>query len=98
MVLLGTIVNAAAIVAGSIAGRLLPKLNDNMSRTVTQGIGLALCVLGLMMALRTERYLWMVISLVAGGIIGEWAQLERRFGQFGDWLERKVAKGGQGEV
>lgn len=98
MVLLGTIVNAAAIIAGSVAGWFLPKLSKGMERTVVQGIGLALCVLGFMTAMKTEQYLWMVVSLAAGGVIGEWAQVERRFEQAGSWLERKVMKGGHGEV
>ncbi|GGG05730.1 DUF554 domain-containing protein [Paenibacillus abyssi] len=90
MILWGSIVNAAAIIAGSLLGLILPKMSEQFKRTVTQGIGIALCVLGIMMAMKTTNYLWMLISLVAGSILGEWIQVERRFEQAGQWLERLV--------
>ncbi|MDF2717352.1 MAG: rane protein, partial [Paenibacillus sp.] len=98
MVLWGAFVNAVAIVAGSFAGLFLPRLRDDLRRTVTQGIGLALCVLGLMMAMKTEQYLALVISLVLGGIAGELIRLEDRLERLGDWLERKVSAKGDGKV
>jgi uncharacterized protein len=89
MALWGTIVNAAAIVIGGLLGILLPGIPDNVKRTVMQGLGLAIAVLGLSMALKTENLLIMIVSLVAGGLIGEWIQVERRLEQVGQWLERK---------
>ncbi|WP_202914637.1 DUF554 domain-containing protein [Paenibacillus antri] len=93
MVLLGSIVNAAAIVAGGLIGALLPNLNERVQRTVVQGMAIALCVLGISMAMKTTHYVWMVVSLVAGGVIGEWLQIERRFEQVGAWLERRMPSG-----
>jgi uncharacterized membrane protein YqgA involved in biofilm formation len=90
MVLWGSIVNAIAIMVGSVIGLLIPRMSDRYQRTVIQGMGLALCVLGVMMAMKTEHYLWMVVSLVIGGLLGEWLQIERRFEQAGAWLEQKV--------
>ncbi|HZG56223.1 DUF554 domain-containing protein [Paenibacillus sp.] len=90
MVLLGSFVNAAAIVGGAVLGVLLPSMNERFQRTVVQGMAIALCVLGLSMAMKTTHYVWMVVSLVAGGAIGEWLQIERRFEQVGAWLERRV--------
>lgn len=90
MILWGSIVNAAAIVAGGAAGLLLPRMNERFQRTAVQGMAIALCVLGIMMAMKTEHYIWMVISLAAGGVIGEWLQIERRFEQAGALLERIV--------
>jgi uncharacterized membrane protein YqgA involved in biofilm formation len=98
MVLWGALINAVAIVAGSVAGLFLPRLRDDLRSTVTQGMGLALCVLGLMMAMKTDQYLAMVISLVLGGIAGELARLEARLERLGDWLERKVSAQGEGKV
>jgi len=92
----GSIVNAAAIVAGSLLGMLLPAMGERYKRTVTQAIGIALCVLGMTMALKTSHFIWVLVSLVAGSLLGEWIRLERRFEQTGEWLERKVPvrKGG----
>jgi uncharacterized membrane protein YqgA involved in biofilm formation len=100
MALWGTIVNAAAIIIGGLLGILLPGIPDNVKRTVMQGLGLAIAVLGLSMALKTENFLIMIVSLVAGGLIGEWIQVERRLEQVGQWLERKsgalTRQGGRG--
>jgi uncharacterized membrane protein YqgA involved in biofilm formation len=90
MVLWGSIVNAIAIVIGSVVGLCIPRMSDRFQRTVVQGMGIALCVLGIMMAMKTSHYLWMVVSLVIGGLLGEWLQIERRFEQAGAWLERHV--------
>ncbi|HZG74814.1 MAG TPA: DUF554 domain-containing protein [Paenibacillus sp.] len=90
MVLLGSIVNAAAIVAGGLIGALLPSLNERVQKTVVQGMAIALCVLGVSMAMKTTLYAWMVMSLVVGGAIGEWLGIERRFEQLGAWLERRM--------
>jgi uncharacterized membrane protein YqgA involved in biofilm formation len=89
MALWGTIVNAAAIVIGGLLGILLPGIPDNVKRTVMQGLGLAIIVLGLSMALKTENLLIMIVSLVVGGLLGEWMQVEWRLERVGDWLERK---------
>ncbi|PYI55203.1 DUF554 domain-containing protein [Paenibacillus flagellatus] len=98
MVLWGALVNGLAIVAGSMAGLIVPRLGDGLRRTVTQGIGLALCVLGLTMAMKTDHYLAMVVSLVIGGAIGEMTKLERGLERLGEWLESKVSARGEGKV
>lgn len=98
MVLWGSLVNALAIVVGSVAGLVLPKLSDKLQRTVTQAIGLALCALGLAMAMKTEKFLAVVVCLVAGGIAGELMRLEDRLEKLGAWLESKVSAKGEGKV
>lgn len=99
MALWGTIVNAAAIIVGGLLGLLLPVIPDNVKRTVMQGIGLAVAVQGLSMALKTDNLLIMIVSLVVGGLLGEWLQLERRLEQAGQWLERRTgAIAGQGRI
>jgi hypothetical protein len=90
MALWGTIVNAAAIVIGGLLGILLPGIPERVRRTVLQGLGLAIVVLGLSMALKTDNVLIMIVSLVVGALLGEWLQLERRLEQAGGWLERAI--------
>ncbi|KIL38807.1 membrane protein [Gordoniibacillus kamchatkensis] len=89
MALWGTIVNAAAIIVGGLLGICLPGIPERVKRTVMQGLGLAVGVLGLSMALKTDNLLIMIVSLVIGGLLGEWLQIERRLEQAGEWLERK---------
>lgn len=99
MALWGTIVNAAAIILGGLLGLLLPGIPDNVKRTVMQGIGLAVAVQGLSMALKTDSLLILIVSLVVGGLLGEWLKLERRLEQAGQWLERRAgAVAGKGRI
>jgi uncharacterized membrane protein YqgA involved in biofilm formation len=48
------------------------------------------------MALQTKNPLIIISSLVLGGIIGEWIDIELRLQHLGQWLECKFAKKGQG--
>ncbi|WP_138494544.1 DUF554 domain-containing protein [Paenibacillus pinistramenti] len=98
MVLLGALVNGAAIVFGSALGRLLRRIPEGMKTTVMNGIGLAIVVLGIQMAFKTENFLVVLISLVAGGVLGEWWDVDKRFSQLGGWVERRLGAGEQGGI
>lgn len=93
--MLGTIVNSLAIIIGSCLGILFGKaLPEKMKKTVIQGIGLAVILIGLSMALGTNKPLVVIASLVIGGILGEWIDIELRLQQLGQLLEKRLAKGG----
>lgn len=92
-VVLGTIVNAVAIIAGGLAGMFFGKaLPEKMKSTVIQGIGLAVILIGLSMALQSKNTLVVIASLVLGGILGEWIDIELRLHQLGQFLEKFLAK------
>lgn len=94
--MLGTIVNTFAIIFGGILGLLFGHaLPEKMKRTVIQGIGLSVLLIGGSMALQTKNPLVVISSLVLGGILGEWIDIELRLQHLGEWLERKFAKKGQ---
>lgn len=92
--MLGTIVNAVAILVGGVLGMVFGKaLPEKMKSTVIQGIGLAIILIGMSMALQTKNPLIVIASLVIGGVIGEWVDIELRLKQLGQWLELKLSKG-----
>ncbi len=97
MVLWGTIVNMAAIIAGSLIGLILPKLSQGVRTTVMQGMGMAVAVLGVTMTLKTNNFLITVASLVAGGILGEWWGVDKRLERLGALLERLSSGKGKGK-
>lgn len=95
--MLGTIVNTLAILLGGILGLLFGQaLPDKIKRTVIQGIGLSVLLIGGSMALQTKNPLVIIASLVIGGIMGEWIDIELRLQHLGNWLEKKFSKNGQG--
>lgn len=98
MILLGTLVNAAAIIVGSLLGLLLKRIPESIRKTVMQGIGLAVVVLGLKMALGTENILLVIVSIVVGAIVGEWIKIDHGLNLAGKWLEQKVGGDKQGSI
>jgi len=88
--MLGTIVNAGAVVAGSIIGLLIHKrMPERITKLVFQAIGLFTLFLGFNMASKTSNYLIMIFSLVIGSIIGEWLNIEQQINNFSNWLKSK---------
>ncbi|WP_449538277.1 DUF554 domain-containing protein [Ferdinandcohnia sp. Marseille-Q9671] len=99
MVLLGTIVNGLCIAAGTLLGKVLHRIPDKMKTTVMHGIGLAVCLLGIQMGLKTEQFLIVIFSLVFGAILGEWWKLEDKLNNLGKWIEKKVgSSSGEGTI
>lgn len=97
MILFGTLINALLIIVGTIIGRLLKNIPENMKQTVMYAIGLAVTVIGLQMGFESGQFLIVIISLVVGAVIGEWIDLDHQLNRFGQWLESKVGKNKKGE-
>jgi uncharacterized membrane protein YqgA involved in biofilm formation len=96
--LTGTIVNAAAIVAGAMAGLLFRKgLPDRMRDSIMQGLGLAVILIGIQMSIQSQQILVVVASLVLGGLTGEILNIEGWLGRLSNWVDAK-AGGSAGEA
>lgn len=90
MVLLGTLVNGASIVAGTLLGKVFQRIPLRMKETIMNSIGLAVMIMGLQMALKSEQFLLVILSLVFGSVLGEWVDLDSKLNSTGLWLERKL--------
>ena len=76
---LGTIMNCAAIVVGSLIGVVLKRgLPEKWQQTMMSGIALCIVVIGLQMAMKTNNIIITISSLVLGAIIGECVDIELR--------------------
>ena len=95
--MLGTIVNAVAIIAGSLLGLLfrggIPK---KFTVTMMQAISLAVLLIGFKMALKTDAILLVIFSLVIGSLMGEFINIESRLERLGKRLETRFSKPGSG--
>jgi hypothetical protein len=95
--MLGSIVNALAIVVGSLVGLLLKHgIKESYRQTIMDATALAVLVIGILGAVQTGMILLMVFSLVIGSFIGESLRIEDRLNQLGQWVERRVAQSGSG--
>ncbi len=105
MIGLGTIVNAAAIIAGGVSGSLLRSgLPDRFRETVMQALGLSVLMIGLSGALQgmyrvtsngtlgREYIMLMIFSLVGGAIIGELMNIEDKLERMGQWIQNRYLK------
>jgi len=93
----GTIVNALAIIVGSLIGLSFKGgIGEKYSRTMLQAMGLMVIIIGIRAALKTDAILVIVISLAVGSMLGEWLGIEKRLDKFGLWLERRFSKSGGG--
>ncbi|MTV50590.1 DUF554 family protein [Heliobacillus mobilis] len=96
--MIGTIVNAAAVIGGALMGTLFHKaIAEKYKITIMQGIGLSVGLIGIQMALQTKNPLIVVASLVLGAIAGETIDIEAQLEKIGKYLESKIGSG-RGDV
>jgi len=87
----GTLVNALAVVAGSLLGMLLQQnLPENIKRICFQAIGLCTLVLGFSLTLKAVDFLLLIVATLAGAILGEWMQLEEVFKRLGNSIKKRL--------
>ncbi len=87
----GTLINAGAVILGSIAGLIIhSRLPKNIVSIVFQGIGLFTLFLGINMATKSSNFLIMIFGIVIGSIIGELLDIDKSVNRFGEWLKKRV--------
>ncbi|MCJ7507909.1 MAG: DUF554 domain-containing protein, partial [candidate division Zixibacteria bacterium] len=73
----GTLVNTGTVIIGSLLGLLIgSKFTQKIKDIVMHALGLATLLIGIKMAIQTQKILLVIISLVLGGIVGELLRLE----------------------
>ena len=88
--MIGTIVNIAAILVGGTLGLIFRhRLPQRAVKVVFQGIGLFTLGLGTRMFLKSEWLIVVVLSLLAGGIVGGLLRLEDRMDRFSENLKHR---------
>ena len=94
----GTIINVAAILAGTLIGVLAGgRLPEGLQRRVLAGLGLVTLVIGVDLALawRETNALYVLGAVLLGGLTGEALRIEARLAQLGDVIQRRVSRAGE---
>ena len=95
--MLGTVVNALAIILGGLIGLLVRgAIADRYKTGVMHAIGLAVIMIGLRAARSSDAIVITIISMAAGTLVGEWLAIEKRLEQLGGWAEQRLASAGDG--
>ena len=93
--MIGTLINCAAIILGSAVGLLFRKgMKKKISDTVMQGVGLCVILIGLSGALETQNTLLVIISMVIGGVVGAWIDIDDKMNRLGAFAQRKLTREG----
>lgn len=93
MILLGAIVNGVAIIAGGLLGVLIQKgIPEKLKTLLMQGMGLCVVYVGISGSLNGENTIITILSIVAGGIIGQMIDFDKWLNRFGNRLQKKVRR------
>lgn len=107
--LIGSIVNVVAILAGSAAGLILKwgircfsarfsadcsELGERLHKLIMQGLALCTACMGISGSLKGQNSLIMILSMVIGALIGELLDLDAAMKRAGDWVQEKMAQFG----
>jgi uncharacterized membrane protein YqgA involved in biofilm formation len=93
----GTLLNVLAVLLGGTLGLLVGgRLPERLQNTIMGGLGLAVVVIGMQNALKTDNILILLGSILVGGIVGELLRLDYWLETFGNYLQKRLAAGTHG--
>lgn len=88
--MVGTLINVGAILLGGSVGLFFRSAIPKKYITIVfQGIGIFTLFIGVDMALKTNNYLILVMSIVVGGIIGTMLKIEQGINKLSDIVAKK---------
>jgi len=93
----GTFINIITVLIGGTIGLTLgDRMPGRVKETVLAGLGLFTLAIGVQMFLDTTNPAVVLLSLLFGGLLGEWWQIERGLQRFGSLVEKRFAGGDGG--
>jgi len=88
--MLGTLLNAFAIILGGLLGLLFRRgIPENFNRTIQDGLGMVVVAIGLQYALKADNWAVLGSSLALGAVIGEWRQWDQRLQMWGEKVQQR---------
>lgn len=93
--MLGPLVNAVVVIVCSLAGCFLVRgIPDRFEELIKKAIGLSIVFVGIKGALENQRMLLLIMSMVAGALIGELINIDKWMNRLGLWAEKKLGMSG----
>ena len=97
--MLGTLVNALAVLVGSALGVLLRRrIPKGMDEILMQGLGLATLGIGMQMALGTRNVVVVILSMAIGGVLGHVLGIEAGLERLGTWAQARLGAHEEGNT
>ncbi len=96
--MIAVLINGITVAVGSVIGLFLHKnLREDIKNVVFISAGMVSVVIGMQMSFQSNRILYVVISLFAGGIVGTLLDIEGWILSFGGFLEKHFTRGTEDE-
>jgi len=93
----GTLLNALTVLVGGLLGTFLgDRLPERLRENVVRGVGLFTLAMGTKFAIDTSNLLYVLGSILLGGVIGSLWGVDRRLNDLGAALQRRFAARGGG--
>lgn len=90
---MGTIFNSIAVIIGGLMGTIFKKrIPEGLQKLLMDALGLICIPLGMEMAIKGEKFLALVFSIVVGAIIGELLGIHEWLENLSLKIEKKFAK------
>lgn len=87
---IGTLINFSLVMVGGLLGLAIgSRLPERIKTIVISAIGLMTLTIGISSAIKTENALIPLLSLVIGGGIGEFVDIDKGINALGDWLKKR---------
>jgi Uncharacterized membrane protein, possible Na+ channel or pump len=92
--MLGPVVNGITIIICALAGCFVIRgLPGRFEEIIKKAIGLSIIYIGISGAMDNKRVMLLIISMVAGSILGEWINVDKGMNALGRWAEKKMGFG-----
>lgn len=92
----GTIINTITVLVGGTIGMTFgARLPERVRETVVAGLGIFTAAIGVLMFTDTTNPIVVLVSLLIGGLLGEWWRIEARLQNLGVMLERRFGGGAE---
>lgn len=89
--MLGTIVNALAVVIGGMVGILFKNvIPDKITEALLKASGLAVIAIGIKLSLSGENMTLLIMGIIIGTAIGEFINIEGKLDNLGAFVESKM--------
>ena len=87
--MIAVFVNCFAVILGSFLGIMFSrKMNSELNVIISDAAGIVTFVIGLQMAFNYNNIIYVILSLIIGGILGNLANIDGKILQFGKFLEK----------
>ena len=94
--MIGTLVNAGAVIVGGAVGMLFNKSMPERFKTIYfQAVGLFTIAMGIGMVYNMQNILIVVSSVAVGALLGEWMNIERAVDRLSEYLRKKLRIGNE---